>query len=73
MIPTGQSALEFNGIIALNSISAEIWKLLQENADREKILSCILDEYDVTEEIAAADLDDFLGQLQQLGILDASE
>lgn len=73
LIPSGQNALEFNGIIALNAISAEIWKLLQANADREQILHSILDAYDVTEEVAAADLDEFLDQLRKLNILDAAE
>lgn len=73
LIPTGQSALEFNGIIALNPISADIWKWLQEGCGKEQILEHILEEYDVTKDVALGDLNEFLEQLQQLNILDLSE
>lgn len=73
LIPTGKSALEFNGIIALNPISAEIFKYLQEGCKKEQILENILEQYDVTREVASADLEEFLAQLAQAGILDLSE
>lgn len=70
LIPTGKRALEFNGIIALNPVSAEIWKCLEAGKTRSEILAHILEEYDVCEEVAIADLDEFLGKLQELEILE---
>ena len=72
LIPTGKRALEFNGIIALNPISADIWKWLQSGKNREEIAAQILEEYEVSEEVALADLDEFLAKLQELDILELS-
>lgn len=70
LIPTGKSALEFNGIVGLNPISAEIWKCLESGKGRSEILAHILEEYEVSEEIVNADLDEFLAKLQELNILE---
>ena len=72
LIPTGKRALEFTGIIALNPISADIWKWLQAGKNREEIAALILEEYEVTEAVALADLDEFLAKLQELDILELS-
>ena len=39
IIPTGRTALEFNGLITVNEVGMELWKMLQEdeNAAREDI------------------------------------
>ena len=73
LIPTGKSALDFNGIIALNEVSADIWKCLQDGYSKENILEYLLEQYEVERETVSADLNDFLAQLHQLGILDLSE
>lgn len=70
LIPTGRRALEFNGIIALNPISTDIWKCLQAGKNRDEIAAQILEEYEVSEAVALADLDEFLAKLQELDILE---
>ena len=73
LIPVGRNALEFNGIIALNPVSADIWKWIQDGCSKEELLESILEEYDVSRTVAKDDLDAFLEQLRQLNILDVSE
>lgn len=69
-IPVGKTALNFNGMICLNEVSAEIWKGLQEEKSKEEILEKILQEFDVSREEAAADLEEFLQQLRQNNLLE---
>ena len=65
LIPVGETALQFNGIISLNPVGATIWKQLEQNATHQQMLNAILDEFDVTPEQASADLDEFLQLLQK--------
>lgn len=70
VIPVGNTALNFNGMICINSVSAEIWKGLQKERTKEEILDSILQEFDVTREEATADLDVFLHQLRENNLLE---
>ena len=64
LIPVGDTALRFSGIIGLNPVSAFIWQKLQEGEEREELLAAILDEFEVSREQAGKDLDEFLEQLR---------
>ena len=43
LVPVGQTALQFNGMITLNPVSAQIWRSLEQGAPYEEILRSILD------------------------------
>jgi hypothetical protein len=68
-IPVGQTALNFNGMICLNDVSALIWKGLQEGKTKAAILETILNEFDVSHEEAAEDLEQFLQELRSNDLL----
>lgn len=69
IIPTGKTALEFNGLITVNEIGMELWKMLQEDVTFEDLLRGIMEEYDVEEDVAREDIQDFLDKLTDGGIL----
>lgn len=69
IIPTGQTVLEFNGLITVNEVGVSIWKMLQKEVTLEEIVKGILDEYEVDEEIAREDIQEFLKVLVDGGIL----
>lgn len=69
IIPTGSTALEFNGLITVNEIGVTLWKMLQEDVTVEQLVSGILEEYEVEEEEARADIEEFLEVLVKGGIL----
>ena len=69
IVPVGESAMEFNGMITLNEIGVFIWKLLQEEHSYDEILHTILNEYDSTEEQVRKDLDDFLEQMREANLI----
>lgn len=70
IIPTGKTALAFNGLITVNEVGADLWKMLQSDVTFEELLQGILEEYEVDEETAREDIREFLEKLQQGGILD---
>lgn len=69
IIPTGKTALEFNGLITVNEIGMELWKILQNEVTFDDLLKGIMEEYDVDEEVAKEDIQDFLDKLIDGGIL----
>ena len=50
LVPTGKTALDLNGMMTLNEVGAEIWKMLPEVEDEEEIVRRLLQEYDATAE-----------------------
>ena len=70
VIPVGDSMLNINGMICLNEVGELIFRGLQAEESREQILDEILQNFDVTYEEAAADLDDFLRRFCEIGLLE---
>ena len=73
IIPTGRTALEFNGLITVNEVGMELWKMLQEDVTFDDLLNGILEEYDVDENAAREDIQEFLDRLVKGGILTEDE
>lgn len=69
VMPTGSNIKDFEGAIVLNEVSAFIWKKLESAISREDLLKAITDEYDIDEQAAANDLDEFLGRLEEMSFL----
>ena len=69
LLPSGQTALDFNGIITLNEMGRDIFQLLPQVEDEEALTQRLLEEYDVGEEELRADLSEFLSQLRERNIL----
>ena len=70
VVPVGKMTLDFNGIINLNETGAFLFGLLQKGAEREELLAKMLEEYDVTSEKAAADIDKFLEKVKAADVLE---
>lgn len=69
-VPTGEAAVRFNGLITINEIGAFLWRKLQEETDEAGLLQAVLEEYEVDEATARADIQTFLRTLEQNGILE---
>ncbi|MBO7184387.1 MAG: PqqD family protein [Oscillospiraceae bacterium] len=69
MVPLGQGALEFSGMISTSETGALLVEALKQDVSREDLIHRILEEYDVDLQTANTDLDEFLNQLRKLNIL----
>jgi hypothetical protein len=63
-------SLDFNGIINLNETGAFLFEILQNGAEKEELISKLLEEYEVTEEVAKKDIDVFLSKVKEADILE---
>lgn len=73
IVPVGNTALEFNGLFTVNELGAYIWKLLQEDRTEEELVKEVVGEYDVEEETARQDIEDFLRWLREKNIIDGED
>ena len=69
LVPVGKTVYDSNGLFILNELGAFLWDRLEAARSEEELLQMILDEYEVTEAVAAKDLRTFLDHLRELGIL----
>ena len=70
LVPLGEGALAFSGIITTSEVGAFLVELLGQEVGYDTLLSRMLEEYEVDEATARADLDEFLGYLDQLSLLE---
>ncbi len=68
-MPVGETIRQFGGTVMLNDVSEFIWTKLQNPTTREALLQSILEEYDVSRDVAEADLEAFLRLLHAKGLL----
>lgn len=69
LVPVAKSVYDFSGLFALNEVGSFIWDLLPQAQDSKELLQAVLEEFDVDEATAAADLERFLNTLKELEIL----
>lgn len=72
LVPAGQTAEDFNGMITLTESGDFIWEHLEEARNFNHLVELILKEYDIDKETAAQDASAFLMQLLQAGMIQPS-
>ncbi len=70
VVPVGKLTLDFNGIINLNETGAFLFELLQKGAEREDLIERMLEEYEVSREKAASDIDIFIQKVKEADVLE---
>ena len=70
VVATGEKSRQFGGMIRLNESGSFLWERLTEETDRDLLIAALLEEYDVDENTARADVDRFLNTLRKAGVLD---
>lgn len=65
VVAVGKAADQFNGLINLNGTGAFLWKQLEKSSTKEELLMSIMKKYEVDENAAATDVDEFLMQIRE--------
>lgn len=69
VVPVGSAVKEFNGMINLNSVGAFLWSHLEKDTDFDAVLKAMVEEYEVEESVARADLNRFINELDESNLL----
>lgn len=69
IVPVGKAALNFNGMVTVNETGAFLWEHLVDGTDKDQLLQKFLDVYEVTQEEAERDINEFLEILYENKIL----
>ena len=70
VVATGAAAKRFRGMVMLNETGKEIWTRLQKGMDQDEIIRSMIEDYDVSEEKATADVQNLIGQMWENGFLE---
>ncbi len=69
LVPTGQSALTFNGMASLNETAAFLWKLLEQPHTAQELAQALAVEYELTAEQSQSDVDELLAVILERGLV----
>ena len=70
VVATGAAAKRLRGMVMLNETGKEIWTRLQKGMDQDEIIRSMIEDYDVSEEKATADVQNLIGQMWENGFLE---
>ena len=70
VMPLSNKEVEFKGLIKLNETSVLLWKMLELGSSKEKLVTVLTNEYDVDENTARADVENFLKKLYEVGCIE---
>lgn len=69
LVPIGETAVSFKGIIKVNNIGSFIWNNLEGAKDENEIVSMVMDKYNLELNEARTSVDDFLKYLKNVNII----
>lgn len=67
VVPVGEMSKKFRGMINLNETGALLWNFYSQEHTLEEGVTALLAEYEVTEEIARADVQRFIKLIEDNG------
>lgn len=69
VVPVGEKNISFQGMITLNTCGGFLWEQLEKECTEEELVMSLMNTYEITREIACADVREFLNQLVKAKIL----
>lgn len=70
VVSVGSASKIFNGMIKLNDSSVYLWHHLLDGVTEEEMVQALLGKYEVSEEVARADVKEFVDVLSKAGIIE---
>ena len=71
IVPLGERVVEFKSMMTLNGSAALIWKQLESGADFDGLVTSVINEYDVDEPTARADVEQFVSMITKKGLIES--
>lgn len=68
-VPTGEAAKKMSGIVSLNPVSKFLFEELRNEHTEQSLVSALMNEYEVDQTTAEADIREFLDYLRSFQLL----
>jgi len=73
VVPIRAQAADLDSVYVLNEVGGAIWGQLEAHRSAEDIALAVADEFEVTEAVAGADVEQFLALLAGAGLVESRE
>lgn len=70
-IGVGSEAYMPNRIMSVNETGAFLWRMLENGAEKQELIDALLHEYETDPQTAEKDVDAFLKEMQDKGLIEA--
>ena len=70
LVPTGEAAEKFNGMITMNEVAAFMWQNIDEVESKEDLVKMVLNEFEVDEETDTRDVENFINELSSINMIE---
>lgn len=70
VLSMGNPTADFDGMLTLNESGVLLWKTMENGCDKNALVKALTDEYDVSREVALADVDIFIDKLSAVGCIE---
>lgn len=69
ILGTGKEAYAPRTIMSMNETGAFLWRMMENGAEQSDLVAGMIQEYDVSADVAAKDVDKFLAQLREKALI----
>lgn len=69
LVPIGDTVFQYNGIFMLTDSGKILWDKIRDGAEEEELVKALIEEYEIDEATAAADVAEFLEKLRSYEII----
>lgn len=70
LVPLGEAALKLSGMITTNEVGVFLWEQMKTEVTKEELLLRVLEEFEIEQQTATRDIDEFVKQLQKLELIE---
>lgn len=71
VLPLDDHTVDFSGMLTMNEAGALLWQALEQGCDLDRLVAVLTGEYNVSEEQARKDAQEFVEKLIRVGCLDS--
>jgi hypothetical protein len=70
VVPVGNGAMDFNGVINLNESGATLWKAMENDITEDGLVDALMAEYDVDADRAKCDVKAFVKKMMDAKLIE---
>lgn len=70
VLPLGDATIDFNGMASLNETGSFLFEKMQQEITEEELVNALLERYEIDEETAKTDVNNFVNKLKGAGIIE---